>query len=209
MPFGAAAKSKPTISPTPSSWYTSLIPPAALLARSESHPMLSFHDPHGPFNRRAFLRIGGLALPALFASRAVAESTPVIRDKSVVFLFMHGGPSQIETFDPKMDAPVEIRSATGEVKTSIPGVTFGGSFPKIAKLADKVTVVRSFVTGDGNHDIKPVVSRDTAGANVGCVYAHTVGVNHPVTGMPTNVALFPRAVEPKSQAETRAFGNFL
>jgi uncharacterized protein (DUF1501 family) len=172
--------------------------------------MLSFHDAHGRFDRRAFLRIGGLALPALFAGRAgAAPDSTALAEKSVVFLFMHGGPSQIETFDPKMGAPVEVRSATGEVKTAIPGVTFGGTFPKIAKLADNVTVVRSFVTGDGNHDIKPLVGRDTAGANLGCVYAHTAGVNHPVTGMPTNVALFPRAVEPKSQAETRAFGNFL
>src|SRR5437764_322090 len=91
----------------------------------------------GPFHRRAFLKVGGLALgglalPELLAARAAAPSRTVA-DRSVIFLFLHGGPTQIETFDPKMGAPVETRSTTGEVKTSLPGVTFGGSFPKLAR----------------------------------------------------------------------------
>ncbi len=95
------------------------------------------------------------------------RQVPLIRDKSVIFLFLHGGPSQFETFDPKMTAPEGIRSATGEVATRIPGVTFGGSFPRLAALADRLTIVRSFVPGDANHDIKPIVGRDTFGANLG------------------------------------------
>ncbi|HMC64700.1 MAG TPA: DUF1501 domain-containing protein, partial [Gemmataceae bacterium] len=166
--------------------------------------MLRFFDPNHRVHRRAFLQIGSLALggwslPELLASRtAAAESTRLVKDKSVIFLFLHGGPSQIETFDPKMTAPVEIRSATGEVATRIPGVTFGGTFPKLAALADKLTVIRSFVPGDANHDIKPVVSRDTFGANLGSVYARVAGLNHPVTGMPSNVMLFPQAVDPST-----------
>ena len=121
---------------------------------------------------------------------------------------MHGGPSQIETFDPKMSAPVEVRSATGEVATRLPGVTFGGTFPKLARLADRLTVVRSYTGGDGNHDIKPVVGRDTSGANLGSIYAHVAGMNHPVSGLPTNALLLPRAVDPTTQAGTTAFGKF-
>src|SRR5882672_3597046 len=142
--------------------------------------MLSFHDARGRFDRRAFLRIGGLALPALFASRAgAAPESTALAEKSVVFLFLHGGPSQIETFDPKMTAPEETRSATGEVATSIPGVTFGGTFPKLAKLADRLAVVRSFTTGDANHDIKPIVGKDSFGANLGAAYASVAGGNNP------------------------------
>ncbi|HEU0069428.1 MAG TPA: DUF1501 domain-containing protein, partial [Nitrospiraceae bacterium] len=99
--------------------------------------MLSIREPLGRWGRREFLRIGGLALgglslPGLLASRAAAkqDGRPVT-DKSVIFLFMHGGPSQTETFDPKMSAPAGVRSATGEVATSIPGVTFGGTFEKL------------------------------------------------------------------------------
>jgi hypothetical protein len=165
------------------------------------------------FNRRAFLRVGaltlgGLTLPQLLAARAAAESSGSLADRSVIFLFLHGGPSQIETFDPKMSAPAETRSATGEVKTSLSGVTFGGSFPKLARLADKVAVVRSYVPGDANHDIKPVVSRDSFGANLGAIYARVAGLNHPETGLPTNIALFPRAVVPESQPAQMGFGNF-
>ena len=106
--------------------------------------------------------------------------------KSVVLLFLHGGPSQIETFDPKMTAPVGIQSATGEIQTALPGITFGSSFPQLAQRADRFNVVRSFVTGDGNHDIKPVVCRETAGANIGSLYARVAGANRTETGMPTN-----------------------
>lgn len=174
--------------------------------------MLSFFDSRGVGSRRAFLQVGslalgGLTLPQLLQSRA-AEGKPLTTDKSVIFLFLHGGPSQIETFDPKMSAPEGIRSATGEVKSRISGVTFGGSFPKLAALAGKVAVVRSFVTGDGNHDIKPIVGRDSFGANLGSVYSRMAGVNHPVTGMPTNVVLYPRAVDGTTQPATMNFGKF-
>ena len=52
-----------------------------------------------------------------------------MKRKSVIWLWLSGGPTHVETFDPKMDAPVEYRSVTGEVKTPIPGVTIGGSGP--------------------------------------------------------------------------------
>src|SRR5262245_24475652 len=146
--------------------------------------MLTIHD-DSRMGRRDFLRIGtlglgGLALPGLFPLHAAttgpgAVANKPVTDRSVIFLFLHGGPSQVETFDPKMTAPEGIRSATGEVKTALPGVTFGSSFPKLARLADRVSIVRSFVTGDGNHDIKPVVGKDTFGANLGCVYSHVAG----------------------------------
>jgi hypothetical protein len=166
------------------------------------------------FGRREFLRVGGLslgglALPGLFANPATAAvASKLATGKSVIFLFQHGGPSQIETFDPKMTAPDGIRSATGEIATKIPGVTFGGTFSKLAALADKLTIVRSFTTGDGNHDIKPVVGRDSGGANLGTLYSRVVGTNHPQTGMPTNAALFPRAVDPEREPAQKAFGNF-
>src|SRR5580765_7078995 len=147
--------------------------------------------------RREFLRVGslalgGLSLSDLFAARAWATASGLpLKDKSVIFLFLHGGPSQFETFDPKMDAPSDIRSATGEVKTTIPGVSFGGTLTKLARLAHKFSVVRSFVTGDGNHDIKPIVGKDSQQANLGSLYARLAGPLRTETAMPTNIALFP------------------
>ena len=75
------------------------------------------------WSRREFLsvgRLGSLALPQLLqAESAVREAGGLAKDKCVVFLFQHGGPSQYETFDPKMSAPAGIRSVTGEIPTSI------------------------------------------------------------------------------------------
>lgn len=176
--------------------------------------MLTLFNGEKRLNRRAFMQIGtlglgGLTLPGLLAARArAADERLIVKDKSVIFLFLHGGPSQIETFDPKMTAPEDIRSATGQLQTSIPGVTFGGTFPKLAALAHKLAIVRSYVPGDANHDIKPVVGKDTFGANLGSIYARVAGMNHPTSGLPSNVLLFPRAVDPNAQPGQAGFGKF-
>lgn len=164
--------------------------------------------------RRSFLTagslaLGGLALPQLLAAKAnAAESGRVLKDKSVIFLFLHGGPSQIETFDPKMTAPPGIHSVTGEIPTKLPGITFGSTFEKLAALADRLAIVRSFATGDGRHDIKPIVGKNSAQANIGSLYARVAGANRSDTGMPTNVALFPRAVDSQREPRQKQFGDF-
>lgn len=177
--------------------------------------MLSFWDRDSRSRRREFLQVGtlGLGTPglaSLLQSRAIAATgaSSVVKDTSVIFLFLHGGPSQTETFDPKMTAPVGIQSATGEVQTRLPGITFGGTFPRLSTLADRFSVVRSFVTGDGNHDIKPIVGRDTLNANLGSLYARVAGTNRPGSGIPTNVALFPQAVTEQAQPAVTSFGDF-
>ncbi len=176
--------------------------------------MLTFYDRARRLGRREFLRVGslalgGLALPHLLQTGSRAATVKnVLKDRSVIFLFLHGGPSQTETFDPKMTAPAGVRSATGEIATRLPGVTFGSTFARLAQLADRLTVVRSFQTGNGNHDIKPVVTDATANANLGSIYARVAGTNHPHTGIPTTAALFPRAVAPETQPANLNFGNF-
>lgn len=175
--------------------------------------MLNFFD-GAHHSRRAFLQagslaLGGLALPDLLGFKsAAAEGRRVLTDRSVILLFLHGGPSQTETFDPKMTAPAEIRSATGEIPTRLPGITFGSSFPRLATLADKFAVVRSYVPGDANHDIKPVVCRDSFMSSLGAIYSRVAGINHPVTGLPTNATLFPLAVDPTTQQANMSFGRF-
>jgi hypothetical protein len=174
--------------------------------------MFTIFDRTPGYSRRDFLRIGtlglgGLTLPGLLAARA-AESKQAWTDKSVIFLFLHGGPSQFETFDPKMSAPDGVRSATGEIQTNLPGVTFGSTFTRLAPLADRLAVVRSYVPGDAGHNIKPIVHTETLNANMGSLYARVVGMNHPVTSIPTNIALFPQSVDATTQPANLSFGNF-
>ena len=132
----------------------------------------------------------------------------VLKDRTVIFLFLHGGPSQLETFDPKMTAPSEIRSATGELTTRTPGITFGGTFPHLAQRSDKLTIVRSFTTGSGIHDIKPVVSESSMNASIGSIYSRVAGATHPANGLPRNVTLYPRCVDAERMPEITTFGRF-
>src|SRR6476620_5995887 len=100
--------------------------------------MLSLFGRGPGHSRREFLRIGtlglgGLSLPQLLGARALAAGNkPIATGKSVIFLFQFGGPSQFETFDPKMSAPEGVRSVNGETATALPGVTFGSLFPQLA-----------------------------------------------------------------------------
>ncbi|WP_395747771.1 DUF1501 domain-containing protein [Prosthecobacter sp.] len=179
--------------------------------------MLTFSD-HSQgssrLQRRDFLRVGGLGLGGLGLSDLMAlkalgaSKKSLLKDKSVIFLFMHGGPSQFETFDPKMEAPSEIRSVTGEIKTKLPGVTFGSTMERLAALADKFSIVRSFVTGDAIHDIKTIVGKDTMKANLGSLYSRIAGPLRKSSAMPTNVALFPQAVSSGAMPAFKKFGDF-
>jgi uncharacterized protein (DUF1501 family) len=177
--------------------------------------VLTFLDSFGRQGRREFLRVGslalgGLSLPGLLAAKAsgAAAALHPVTDKSVVFLFMHGGPSQFETFDPKMNAPAEIRSATGEISTALPGVTIGSTYTKLAQMANRFSIVRSYTPGDAKHDIKPIINNVTNKASLGAIYSRVAGATHPRTGMPTNAALYPPAVEPNSKPTTLKFGDF-
>jgi uncharacterized protein (DUF1501 family) len=163
---------------------------------------LSDHKPNrtcAGTSRRDFLRVGalglgGLTLPNLLAAKAAASSA--VRDKAVVMLFLQGGPPQHETFDPHMDAAEEYRSATGEVQTNLPGVTFGGTFPKLAKMADRLAVVRSYQSRNGGHNYEVVLSAGNAAkATVSAVASYLGGPVHPVTGIPSNVVILPEAVK--------------
>jgi hypothetical protein len=157
--------------------------------------------------RRDFLRIGslglfgGLTLPNLLAARAQAApgygSGRPVTGKSVVLLFLQGGPSHIEFFDPKMSAPAEVRSCTGEVQTSLPGITFGGTFPKLAQLANRFTVIRNYGSRNNDHSYLAVTSgRNPLKAAMSALYTRIAGPINPQNGMPTNVLVLPEAVQP-------------
>src|SRR5947209_1160215 len=108
-------------------------------------------------SRRDFLKVGalgatGLMLPDLLRARAAARAAGApTRNTSVVWLWLGGGPTHVETFDPKMSAPVEFRSTVGAVQTNVPGIELGGVFPRMARVADKMAFVRSFAHSNSGH----------------------------------------------------------
>ncbi len=109
-------------------------------------------------NRRALLQIGGLGalgsgLPGVIhASDRVAGDSSFGRAKNIIYLFLAGGPSQYETFDPKPEAPAEIRGIFNPIDTNVPGIRFCELLPRVSQIADKLAVVRSMATDDPNHE---------------------------------------------------------
>ena len=105
--------------------------------------------------RREALQIGaglfGLNLPGIL--RAAETGTPSHSDLSCIFIFLAGGPSHFETFDPKPDAPAEIRGLWNPTQTNVPGTYICEKLPLMAQRMDKVAVIRSWQGKSGGHDI--------------------------------------------------------
>ncbi|MDA1049686.1 MAG: DUF1501 domain-containing protein [Planctomycetota bacterium] len=101
-------------------------------------------------NRREFLRLGlrglsGLSLPALYRMRAATASQREGDATSIIVVFLHGGASHLETWDPKPDAAAEYRGPFQTVATKTPGLRFCELLPKQAAIADRFTILRSMV----------------------------------------------------------------
>jgi len=106
-------------------------------------------------SRRNFLRIGSLGLGGLSLTdllRAEAAAGKTEQQKSVVMIYLPGGPTQHETFDPKPDAPMGIRGSYKPISTKIPGVQYCELLPKLSAMADRFSVVRSLVGMDNRHE---------------------------------------------------------
>lgn len=157
--------------------------------------------------RRDFLKVGalgatGLTLSHLLRARAAAaEAGKPTRNTSVVWLWLGGGPTHIETFDPKMSAPVEFRSTIGAVQTRVPGIELGGLFPKMGEVADRMAYVRSFAHqnsghGGGTHWVMTGYNFPPADngqgqikPGFGSILSRYRGPNNVATGLPTYVRL--------------------
>ncbi|MBI3865242.1 MAG: DUF1501 domain-containing protein [Planctomycetia bacterium] len=117
-------------------------------------PSLSLCD---RVTRRAFLQIGGLgALSMSLADGRRAQGETVQRQgfgraRSCIILWMTGGPPQHETWDPKPDAPGEIRGPFGSISTSLPGVRVGELMPRTAQILDRLAVLRGVHTDNPSH----------------------------------------------------------
>ena len=107
-----------------------------------------------PMSRREALQIGtglfGLSLPTYLRELQASETPTSV--KSCIFIFLAGGPSHFETFDPKPDASVEIRGLWKPTSTNVPGTQICEKLPLMASRMDKVAIVRSWQGRSGGHD---------------------------------------------------------
>jgi hypothetical protein len=127
-------------------------------------------------SRRGFLQIGGLgaaglALPELFRARALGSGRGAVRGtgraRSCILLFMGGGPPQMDTFDLKPDAPIEVRGIFPPIATSVPGTRISELLPRLAQQAHRYAIIRS------------VSDEYTGGAHGPSVYLALTGHKNP------------------------------
>ena len=129
--------------------------------------------------RRDFLHAGslsvlGLGLPAMQALAAAGASAPD-RDINCILLFLVGGPSQLDTWDMKPDAPEEVRGPFRPIATKVPGIQVSEIFPRLATMMDKVSLVRSVY-----HNAAAV--HDTGHQMMQTGRLFTGGIDHPHYG---------------------------
>src|ERR1044071_6913226 len=107
-------------------------------------------------SRRSFLRLGALgfgaiSLPQLLRARASAATSPVRKAKSVIMICLGGGPSHLDTYDMKPEAPSEFRGEFRPIPTNVPGMEISELLPLQARIADKFAVVRSVTWQEPDH----------------------------------------------------------
>jgi hypothetical protein len=159
---------------------------------------LAFAHPWQPLvSRRDLLRVASIGVAGtLLPGWAKARPThPTGKARSVILLWMAGGLTHIDSFDPKPDAPKEIRGTLGAIRTRLPGVQFCETMPCLAQQADRLALVRNFVAATDDHFLAQAFSlsgrrvpmgRITAEPNVGSVVAKLLG---PRNGLPGYLAV--------------------
>src|SRR4029077_13247103 len=111
----------------------------------------------GP-SRREILRMGslgfiGLGLDEWFRLRARAGAEPggASKVKNCILIWLAGGPSHLDTFDPKPGAAADVRGEFKPIATSVPGVTISEVLPHLARVSDRVTLIRSMTSPESDH----------------------------------------------------------
>ena len=159
-------------------------------------------------SRRDFLRVGGLSALGLglgnffHLQRAIANTNPLTaKAKSCILIWLDGGPSHLETFDPKPDAPQEVRGPLSTISTNITGVHISECFEKTSQMMDKIAIIRSMTSPLGEHSLgtqylmtgykpTPALEYPTYGATV--TYVRTQNSDDSMDGqsaLPPNIAV--------------------
>lgn len=162
-------------------------------------------DAHLGMSRRALLRVGGsgmlgLALGSMFRLRAASADSAIGsgaigggpgwgKAKSIIMIYLQGGPSHLDLWDPKPDAPENVRSGFKPIDTKLPGVQFTEILPKLAAINDKFTMIRSMsYTPNG-------------------LFNHTAAIYQMMTGYTTDKVSPSGQLEPPSPKDFPNFGS--
>ena len=157
-------------------------------------------DPDAGVTRRDVLRVGGagmlgMSLGTMFQAKALAEEKKKSgapgwgKAKSIIMVYLQGGPSHLDLWDPKENVPDNVRSTLKSIPTKIPGVNFTEALPKLAKINDKFTMIRSMsYTPNG-------------------LFNHTAAIYQMTTGYTTDKVSPSGQLEPPSPKDFPNFGS--
>ncbi|MXV72910.1 DUF1501 domain-containing protein, partial [Candidatus Poribacteria bacterium] len=191
-------------------------------------------------SRRDFLRVGGLTALGLglgdffHLQRAFASTnTPTAKAKSCILIWLDGGPSHLETFDPKPDAPQEVRGPLRTTPTNLTGVRISECLEQTADIMDKIAIIRSMTSPLGEHSLgtqylmtgykpTPALEYPTFGATVAYIKSQNSknASGDVLTALPPNIAVpnftgqvsgsgyLPSATRPFSVAGNSNKGDF-
>ena len=150
---------------------------------------------NGTFSRRSLLQVGslgvgGLTLPNLLRQQAqAAEAGQPVKKKSVILVWLAGGPSHLDMYDLKPQAPAEFRGEFRPIRTNVPGIEISEHLPMQAKIMDKLAIVRSAFHTNAGHGMgsqwmltgyQPTIEvNDNIYPSLGSVVAQTNGANDP------------------------------
>src|SRR5262245_55108666 len=155
--------------------------------------------------RRQILQVGGLGALGLtladwFGARNVQASPSISsesrnRDPSCIFIFLSGGPSHFETFDPKPSAPLNVRGPYGTIRTNVNGIHISELLPLLSQHMDKCALLRSMTSKAGDHSGTYMLSgANKASASLGAVLTKLQGPSP--SGMPSFVHVGPNGYLP-------------
>jgi len=160
-------------------------------------------------SRRDFLRVGGLSTLGLglgnffHLQRAIASNNTLSpKAKSCILIWLDGGPSHLETFDPKPDAPQEVRGPLSTISTNISGIHISECLEQTAQIMDKIAIIRSMTSPLGEHSLgtqylmtgykpTPALEHPTYGATVTYVRSQNSkdGSEDALSALPPNIAI--------------------
>lgn len=143
------------------------------------------------FSRRGFLQIGGAAMGGLALNELLqleARAGIGSSNKAIINIYLPGGPSHLDMWDLKPNAPTEIRGEFDPIATNVPGIEFCELFPRLAKMADKFAIIRSLSDSDGRHDCYQ------------CMTGRKFGERGPNGGWPSAGAWVSRLAGPSNKA---------
>jgi uncharacterized protein (DUF1501 family) len=125
-------------------------------------------QPTNSMTRRGFMRAGAATAGSLgLALHGLGNTNAASKDMNCILLFLVGGPSQLETFDPKPDAPENVRGPFGAIRTRVPGVLLSEHLPRIAARADRFAILRSL-----HHTAAPIHETGQQMLQTGRLFRH-------------------------------------